>query len=187
MATSQSARPVRVVPPQKPRLPEPSSFTSNVRGTRVSAILGVALGVAFGICFLTGLASHLVQHPQSWLEWPARPVNLYRWVTATHTTTGVASVALLVAKLWASYPALWKRPIFRNLPHAVERVSLIPLVGGSILLLADGMADHFYWYANPRSFTPTHYWLAWITMGALLVHVGAKIKTTRQALRGETP
>lgn len=105
------------------------------------------------------------------------------WITATHTITGVASVPLLFAKLWAVYPMLWSRPLFRDIPHALERLSLLPLVGGSLLLLSGGTSNHLYWYPNPRFFTPTHYWLAWITVGALLVHIGAKIGVTRNAMR----
>jgi DMSO/TMAO reductase YedYZ molybdopterin-dependent catalytic subunit len=148
--------------------------------------LGLALGVTFSLCFVTGLASHLIQDPVSWLPWPATPRDLYRWTTATHVVSGVVSVPLLLAKLWAVSPKLWTWPPFSSVPHAVERLALVPLVGGSLLLLTGGLDDVFYWYPNPRNFRPTHYWLAWITVGALVVHIGAKVATTRVALRPET-
>jgi len=53
-------------------------FTSPLHETRIAAILGIALGVSFTICFLTGLLSHLIQHPPSWFHLPARPAGLYR-------------------------------------------------------------------------------------------------------------
>jgi hypothetical protein len=162
------------------------SFSSTVRSEWLSTVLGIVLGIMFGICFLTGLVSHLIQHPLSWLEWPATPAYAYRLITATHSITGVATVPLLVGKLWAVYPKLRTWPLFRDLRHALERLSLVPLVAGSLVLLTGGMADHFYWFKSPRFFTPTHYWVAWITMGALLVHIGARLDVAGRALRRST-
>ncbi|HEX2569396.1 MAG TPA: hypothetical protein VH877_07535 [Polyangia bacterium] len=157
------------------------------RSQRINAMLGVILGVSFAISFVTGLLSHIIQEPISWLEWPARPHNLYRWLTATHATTGVATIPWLLTKLWGVYPKLWHRLDLRNLPHLLERVSLVPLVGGALWLMTSGMGDHFYWFKNPRFFTPTHYWAAWITVGALFVHVGLKIELTWRLLGRKRP
>lgn len=152
------------------------------RSQRINAMLGVILGISFAISFVTGLLSHIIQEPISWLEWPARPHSLYRWITATHVTTGVATIPWLLTKLWGVYPKLWHRLDLRSLPHLLERVSLVPLVGGALWLMTSGMGDHFYWFKTPRFFTPTHYWAAWITVGALFVHVGMKIELTWQVL-----
>jgi hypothetical protein len=157
-------------------------FRSTLRSSRLSTLLGLALGFSFTVCFATGLLSHLIQHPVDWLEWPARPVSLYRWITATHTMTGIASVPLLLTKLWSVYPMLWERPAAYDIWYALQRLSLVPLVGGALFLMTGGLADHFYWYKNPKFFTPTHYWLAWITVGALLIHVGVKLEVTRKEL-----
>lgn len=35
----------------------------------------------------------------------------------------------------------------------------------------------------PFFFTEAHYWGAWLTIGGLIVHIGAKVTTTRTALR----
>ena len=35
-----------------------------LRGTAVTARVGVALGIAVTICFVTGFISHFIQHPQ---------------------------------------------------------------------------------------------------------------------------
>jgi len=161
-------------------------MSSPLHHERVAAGLGVALGVTFTLCFVTGLASHVVQDPVAWLPWPAAPRDLYRWSTATHVVSGVVSVPLLLAKLWAVSPKLRTWPPFRGAAHAVERLALVPLVGGSLLLLTGGLDDVLYWYPNPRNFRPTHFWLAWITVGALIVHVGAKLAATRAALAPAT-
>ena len=42
-----------------------------VHDERTASLLGVALGVSFGICFLTGVWSHLHQHPPDWLTCPS--------------------------------------------------------------------------------------------------------------------
>ena len=46
-------------------------FTSTARDEYATALLGVAVGVLFGICSVTGVTSHLIQHPLSWFRWPS--------------------------------------------------------------------------------------------------------------------
>jgi DMSO/TMAO reductase YedYZ molybdopterin-dependent catalytic subunit len=172
------------------RLPEPpaflrrgplreKTFTSRLHDPRVASLLGLWLGLAFGICFVTGLLSHFMQHPASWLVWPARPVNLYRTTQGLHVATGLACVPLLLAKLWTVYPKLWEWPPVRTVAHAMERITIIPLIAGSIFQLATGIANIAQWYRFRFFFTVTHYWVAWITIGALVVHVAAKIAVVR--------
>jgi DMSO/TMAO reductase YedYZ molybdopterin-dependent catalytic subunit len=154
---------------------------------RATAVLGVALGVAFAVCLVTGLVSDLVQEPRSWLTWPAGPRDLYRWTQGAHLVSGVVAIPLLLAKLFSVSRKLWVWPPARSLAHAVERLALVPLVGGSLLLLLTGLLNVFSWYPFPFSFTTTHYWTAWITVGALLVHLGAKGPAVRAALRRARP
>ena len=54
----------------RPSLPmfADDAFPSTVRSTWLVARLGSALGIAILVCFLTGLLSHLHQHPISWLS-----------------------------------------------------------------------------------------------------------------------
>jgi Oxidoreductase molybdopterin binding domain len=155
-----------------------------VHDDRTAAILGIALGVAFGTCFVTGLISHLIQHPPSWFEWPSRPAGLYRVTQGVHVATGIASVPLLLAKLWSVYPRLFTAPR-RNLGELLERVSLVPLVMGALFMLFTGVTNIDRWYVWRFYFPRAHFWGAWITIGALIVHVGAKIGTTRAALRAD--
>ncbi|MGH9183022.1 MAG: molybdopterin-dependent oxidoreductase [Acidimicrobiales bacterium] len=158
------------------------TFTSPLHSRRTAAILGVALAVAFGVCFLTGLISHVIQQPPSWLSWPPRPAGLYRVTQGLHVSTGIATIPLLLAKLWAAYPGFWSWPPWRDLTHALERLSLVPLVAGSLFLLFSGVGNIAYWRPWGFFFTDAHYWAAWITIGALLVHIGAKASVTRLAL-----
>jgi DMSO/TMAO reductase YedYZ molybdopterin-dependent catalytic subunit len=150
---------------------------------RTAAILGVALGAAFTVCFVTGLISHLVQHPTSWFHWPARPAGLYRFTQGLHVATGLASIPLLLAKLWSVFPNIVRWPPVRSAAHAVERLMLVPLVCGSVFMLFSGAANIAQWYPWHFSFPKTHYSVAWLTIGALIAHLGAKAATTRAALR----
>jgi hypothetical protein len=158
------------------------TFTSPLHDARTAAWLGVLLGVSFTTCFVTGLTSHLIQHPPSWFEWPARPAGLYHVSQGVHVATGIASVPLLLAKLWTVYPHFWASPPVRGIAHAIERLTLLPLVGGSLFMLATGTMNLARWYAFGFDFTATHYAVAWITIGGLVMHVGAKWAVARAAL-----
>jgi DMSO/TMAO reductase YedYZ molybdopterin-dependent catalytic subunit len=163
------------------------AFRSRLHSDRSAAILGIALGVTFAVCFLTGILSHLIQYPPPWFLWPSRPAGLYRITQGVHVATGIASVPLLLAKLWTVYPRLWRWPPLESLAHGLERLSLVPLVGGSLFLLVSGITSIARWHPYSFGFPVAHYWVAWITVGALLVHVGAKWSATRLALSSGEP
>jgi DMSO/TMAO reductase YedYZ molybdopterin-dependent catalytic subunit len=166
----------------------PRIFTSDLRDERTAALLGVALGVTFTVCFVTGVLSHLIQDPPSWFQWPSRPAGLYRVTQGVHVATGLASIPLLLAKLWVVLPKLFAWPPFTSVAHLVERLAIFPLVAGGVFELFTGLADTHLWYPWPFNFRAAHYWVAWITIGALVVHLGAKWASTRAALFArETP
>ncbi|OWY61478.1 hypothetical protein B7486_63580, partial [cyanobacterium TDX16] len=152
------------------------------RGERSAALLGMALGVAFLVCFVTGIVSHLVQDPPSWFTWPARPAGLYRINQGLHVTTGLACIPLLVAKLWVVHPKLFERIEVRPVAHLVERAALLPLVGGATFLLLSGLGNVNIVRPYPFGFRDGHLAAAWITMGALVVHVAARWAQTRPHL-----
>lgn len=158
-------------------------YGSDLHEPRTAAWLGVALGVMFGLCFATGVWSHLAQDPPGWFTYPARPAGLYRVTQGVHVVTGTATIPLLLAKLWVVHPHLLAWPPVRSLLHAVERLALLPLVGGSLFLLVSGTANVARWYPWGFFFPLAHFWAAWITIGALIVHVGAKAAAARDALR----
>ncbi|MEO6467778.1 MAG: molybdopterin-dependent oxidoreductase [Acidimicrobiia bacterium] len=159
------------------------AFTSSARSERTAAILGIALGISFFTCFATGIYSHLAQNPPTWFHLSARPAGLYRITQGLHIATGLASIPLLFAKLWTVFPKLFAWPPFQGIASLLERLSLLPLVGGAVFMLFSGLANINLWYPWPFNFPIAHYWVGWITIGAIVVHIGAKISTTRAALR----
>lgn len=158
-------------------------YRSQLRDERGAAMLGIALAVMFSTCFVTGLFSHLQQHPQTWFPIPRRPVGLYRVTQGVHVATGIASAPVLAAKLWVVWPRFVSYPPVRHVADAVERIGLLPLVGGGVFMVFSGVANIAQWYPWRFSFTASHFWAAWLTIGALIAHIGAKWAVTRQALR----
>lgn len=155
---------------------------------RRAALLGSILGISFSICALTGLFSWGASTDQGW--WPAGPTGLFRLTQGTHLISGVLAVPLLLAKLRAVAPKLVQRPFVASYAHLVERISLLPLVGGSIFLLFSGVTNVAYWYPQEfygidigYFFPAAHGKMAIIVIGALVAHVFAKISTTRRVLK----
>ena len=153
-----------------------------LRSTPVTARIGVWLGVAVGICFITGLFSHFIQHPQPWFFWPTRPVWLYRLTQGLHVVSGVAAIPLLVVKLWSVWPKLFERPYIGGLVRQLERGSILVLIGAVIFQLSTGLMNIAQWYAFKFFFTTSHYEMAYVAAGALVVHIGVKLPVVRRAL-----
>ena len=159
------------------------TFRSRLHDERTAAVLGIAVGVAFIVCFITGVVSHLVQEPPGWFTWPSRPAGWYRLNQGLHVTTGLALIPLVLAKLWVVFPKLFEWPPLRSAAHTVERISLLPLIGGTLLLLFTGLGNINIFRPWEFSFRRGHFAAAWIALGAMLIHVVAKWATTRLALR----
>jgi len=159
------------------------AYQSPLRDERLAAWLGAALGVLFTVCFATGLYSHLQQHPLSWLPVPPRPAGLYRFTQGIHVASGIASLPVLLAKLWVVWPRFVSFPPGRRVADAIERLGVLALVTGGIFMVFSGVANIAQWYPWRFSFTASHYWTAWVTMGAIVAHLGAKAPITRRALR----
>jgi hypothetical protein len=159
------------------------AYQSPLRDERLAAWLGASLGILFSTCFVTGVFSHLHQHPISWLAVPARPAGLFRFTQGLHVASGIASLPVLVAKLWVVWPRFVSFPPGRRIADAVERLGVLALVTGGIFMVFSGVANIAQWYPWRFSFTAAHYWMAWVTMGALIAHVGAKAPIAVRALR----
>lgn len=155
---------------------------SRLRGVAVTARIGAVLGIAVVVCFVTGLLSHLIQHPPSWFWWPTRPVWLYRMTQGLHVATGIAAIPLLIVKLWSVWPRLFARPVVGNAVRLLERGSILVLVAAMIFQLSTGLVNIAQWYVFDFFFTTSHYAMSWVAFGAVLVHVGVKLPVIRDAL-----
>lgn len=160
----------------------PARFTSRLHDERVSAWLGMALGISFLTAFATGLVSHFMQHPPAWAQWPSHPVNLYRVTQGVHVIGGLATVPLLLAKLWTVYPELLQWPPLRSAAHGARRLAMFVLVGGSLFELVTGVLNISYWYPFPFFFTTAHYWTAYMLIGALLIHAADQWPAARRTV-----
>ncbi len=170
------------------RLPSPDDFTSRARGTELTARVGTALGIAFGICFVTGVWSHYQYASPGWLPIGPNPTQLYRYTQGLHIISGMAAIPLLLVKLWSVYPRLFILPpkkVSRELGiDLIEKGSIGVLVSASVFQLATGALNIAQWYPWEFSFRRTHEAVAWILIGALLVHIAVKLPIIRDALRG---
>ncbi|MFC1404840.1 MULTISPECIES: molybdopterin-dependent oxidoreductase [Streptacidiphilus] len=153
-----------------------SAFRSRLHEPRTAVVIGRWLGAAFVICFLTGLISHGLQDPPGWLRdhLPSRPVDGYRITQGLHVISGIAAIPLLGAKLWTVYPRLFAWPPVRSVLHALERLGIVLLLGAALLEVFTGLLNTLQWYPWPFPFRQTHFWLAWIAVGGLLLHIAAK-------------
>jgi hypothetical protein len=159
------------------------AFRSPLHDERTASLIGTALGIAFSTAFVTGVISHELQHPPSWLPLPTRPVWFYRFTQGLHVASGIAAIPLLLAKLWTVYPRLYSWPPVKSLIHALERLSIAVLVAGAVFELATGLLNIVQWYPWKFAFTQTHFWVAWITFGALVLHVAVKAPAIARGLR----
>ncbi|MFD5462398.1 molybdopterin-dependent oxidoreductase [Kitasatospora sp. NPDC127059] len=152
------------------------AFRSRLHDPRTAVVIGRWLGAALLLCFLTGLYSHALQEPPGWLRdhLPTRPVGLYQATQGAHVISGIAAIPLLGAKLWTVYPRLFEWPPARSVRHALERLGILLLVASMVLELFTGLLNTLQWYVWPFPFRQTHFWLAWIAVGGLLLHLAVK-------------
>lgn len=174
-------RPLSATRPAWLRIPEPSDFRSPVHDSRVVARLGMFLGAAILILFVTGLVSHLHQHPVSWLPFGPEPAWAYRLNQGLHVAVGFASLPLVLAKLYTVYPQFFVRPPVTGWKHALERASVGVLVASTVFQIVTGILNVFKLYVFGFSFTGVHYATAWLAFGAALVHVGIKLPVVIRA------
>ena len=165
-------------------VPREAEFTSRLRSAAVAARVGSWLGVCFAIAFVTGLISHYAQVPDQPIPFPTAPSWGYRLTQGLHVATGSAAVPLLLVKLWTVYPKLFAplpRPSRRGVLTMLERGSIGVLVASAVFQLATGLANAAQWYPWAFSFRTAHFAVAWIAIGALLVHVAVKLPVIRAA------
>ncbi len=147
---------------------------SRLRDAASAVAAGRWVGLAFGLCMLTGVFSHLEQHPTGWFPLPTGPTWIFQVTQGVHVATGLAAIPLLLVKLWTVYPRLFVWPPASSVVDALQRVSIGVLVAGSMFELLSGLLDTLQWYPWPFGFVQVHWWVAWLTMGALLLHLAVK-------------
>ncbi|MFI7246226.1 molybdopterin-dependent oxidoreductase [Streptomyces qinglanensis] len=195
----------RILPrPPFPRLPtDPGFWRSPLRGPWLTALLGVVLLLGITVLFVTGLLSYAAYNPDLaapndrtpdrgllgfyLFAWPTDPYWLYRLTQGLHVTLGVVLVPVLLAKLWSVVPKLFTLPPARSAAHALERISLLLLVGGVLFEFVTGLLNVQLDYLFPGSFYPLHFYGAWVFISAFVVHVVLRLPKALQALRNGAP
>ncbi|MET8892677.1 molybdopterin-dependent oxidoreductase [Streptomyces albogriseolus] len=189
------------LPGRLPRGPfSPDFWRSPLRGTWFTSVLGVVLLAGITILFVTGLVSYAAYNPDLspvndrtpdkgilgfyLFSWPTDPPWLYRLTQGVHVTLGLGLVPVLLAKLWSVVPKLFTLPPARSVTHALERISLILLVGGALFQFVTGILNIQLDYVFPGSFYPLHFYGAWVFFGAFLAHVALKAPVGFRNLRG---
>ncbi len=171
------------------RAPEETDFTSRLRSPAVASRVGVWLGITFGLCFVTGLISHYAQAASQPVSFPTSPAWGYRVTQGLHVTSGTAAVPLLLVKLWTVYPRLFTRPPRRDLGRlalfGAEKASIAVLVAAGIFQLVTGLANSTQWYPWSFSFRATHYAIAWVAIGALVLHIAVKLSVIRGTIAAD--
>ncbi|WP_411129973.1 molybdopterin-dependent oxidoreductase [Streptomyces sp. x-19] len=183
----------------RPRPRVRSPWRSPIRGPWLTSVLGLVLLFGLPLLFLTGLLSYAAYNPDlsSWNDktpgkgllgfylfaWPTRPYWLYRVNQGVHVTLGIVLVPVLLAKLWSVVPKLFELPPVRSLGHALDRLSLLLLVGGGLFEFLTGLLNVQLDYIFPGSFYSLHFYGAWVFFGALLAHVTLRFPRMLRALR----
>ncbi|WP_055598240.1 molybdopterin-dependent oxidoreductase, partial [Streptomyces hirsutus] len=115
--------------------------------------------------------------------WPTDPHWLYRLNQGVHVTLGITLIPVLLAKLWSVVPRLFALPPARSLAHALERISLLLLVGGALFQFVTGVLNIQLDYVFPGSFYPLHFYGAWVFFAAFVAHVLLRMPTVLRNLR----
>ncbi|MFH9554605.1 molybdopterin-dependent oxidoreductase [Streptomyces sp. NPDC017435] len=184
-----------------PRLPtSPRFWRSPLRGPWFTSVLGLVLLVGITVLFVTGLLSYAAYNPDLspvndktpdkgilgfyLFSWPTDPHWLYRLNQGVHVTLGITVIPVLLAKLWSVVPRLFALPPARSLAHALERVSLLLLVGGGLFEFVTGVLNVQLDYVFPGSFYPLHFYGAWVFFAAFVAHALLKTPMALRNLRG---
>ena len=184
-----------------PRSPSsPAFWRSPLRGPWFTSVLGVVLLVGITVMFVTGLLSYAAYNPNLapvndktpdkgilgfyLFSWPTHPVWLYRLTQGVHVTLGITLIPVLLAKLWSVVPKLFALPPARSLAHALERLSLLLLVGGALFEFVTGVLNIQLDYIFPGSFYTLHFYGAWVFIAAFVTHAVLRVPTALRNLRG---
>jgi DMSO/TMAO reductase YedYZ molybdopterin-dependent catalytic subunit len=191
--------PASVTRPSAPPGPFRRDFwRSPLRGPWLTSFLGALLLPLLLIVATTGFISHNAYQPQLAHNalvdpahdllpfihlWPTSPAWLYALTQGLHVTVGLVTIPLLLAKLWSVIPRLFAWPPVRTAAAALERASLLLLVGGGLFEFATGVLNIQDYYPWHFGFVRAHYYGAWVFMAALALHVSVKLPVIARAYR----
>ncbi|MEU8851893.1 molybdopterin-dependent oxidoreductase [Streptomyces sp. NPDC048564] len=177
----------------------PGFWRSPLRGPWLTSMLGVVLLGGITVLFVTGLVSYAAYNPNLarvndqtpdkgilgfyLFPWPTGPHWLYRLNQGVHVTLGITLIPVLLAKLWSVIPRLFALPPARSLAHALERISLLLLVGGALFEFVTGVLNIQLDYIFPGSFYTLHFYGAWVFIAAFVAHAVLKIPAALRNLR----
>jgi DMSO/TMAO reductase YedYZ molybdopterin-dependent catalytic subunit len=176
----------------------PELWRSPLRGPWLTTTLGLLVLPLLLVVEVTGLFSHAAYLPQLGrnavvprhlglqpllFDWPTSPSWIYALNQGLHVTVGIVAVPLLLAKLWSVIPRLWEWPPFPTPAKALERLSLLALVGGAAFQFATGILNVQLYYPFRFNFVVAHYYGSWVFIAALVVHVATKTPTMLRAYR----
>ncbi|MEU3337563.1 molybdopterin-dependent oxidoreductase [Streptomyces sp. NPDC006668] len=177
----------------------PAFWRSPLRGPWLTSVLGLVLLGGITVLFVTGLLSYAAYNPDLspvndktpgkgllgfyLFAWPTDPHWLYRLTQGVHVTLGITLIPVLLAKLWSVVPKLFTLPPARSVAHALERISLLLLVGGGLFEFVTGVLNVQLDYLFPGSFYPLHFYGAWIFFAAFAAHAVLKTPAALRNLR----
>ncbi|KUO19135.1 molybdopterin-dependent oxidoreductase [Streptomyces dysideae] len=190
---------MRRAPSHGPGPFSPGFWRSPLRGPWFTSVLGVVLLGGITVLFVTGLVSYAAYNPDLspvndktpdkgilgfyLFSWPTNPHWLYRLNQGVHVTLGITLIPVLLAKLWSVVPKLFALPPARSLTHALERISLLLLVGGALFEFVTGVLNVQLDYVFPGSFYPLHFYGAWVFFAAFVAHAALKMPMALRNLR----
>ena len=202
-ATERTSRRKREASPHHSNRPlvspfRPEVWRSPIRGPWLTSFLGTLLVPAIAVIALTGFIDHWAHYPQfagndtvgpsgdipalfhfpaSWPSWS------YAVTQGTHVILGLMVIPFVLAKLWSVMPKLFQRPLVRNVAGALERISLLALVGSVLVEFATGILMMEEWFPANFDANVVHYYGAWVFGTLFVLHACIKLPMVRRAYR----
>ncbi len=172
-------------------------WRSPIRGPWLTSALGSMLLPLILICTLTGFISHEAYDTGigrnsllrggafdiDLFSWPTSPAWLYVATQGVHVVSGIAALPILLVKLWSVLPKLFEHPPLRSVAHALERLSLALLVGGSLFVFFTGILNIQIYYPWKFSFVPAHYYGALLFLAGFVFHLIVKLPVVARSYR----
>jgi DMSO/TMAO reductase YedYZ molybdopterin-dependent catalytic subunit len=164
-------------------------------------VLGSVLLIGIPVLVVTGLVSYAAYNPRLGhndttpargvlgfylFSWITNPSWIYRVSQGTHVILGLVLTPVLLAKLWSVIPRLFSWPPIRSIAYALERASLVLLVGGAVFEFFTGIFNVEYFYPWKFSFYDAHFFGAWAFLAGFSVHVVLKTPRLVRALRSRS-